>query len=180
MKNERLSWLAGLVMAATLSACASSSAGITAKVKTKLAADPVVKAHQINVDTNNGVVTLTGNIDSQEAKDRALMLAKETKGVVEVRYMIEVRTSQVEGNAPDTDRTVGQTIDDAGITMKVKAKLLDDPAVKGLKIDVDTREGVVYLTGSVTNAQMRDQAIRLARETEGVRDVQANLEVVAG
>ena len=180
MKNERLSWLAGLVVAATLSACASSSAGITAKVKTKLAADPVVKAHQIEVDTNNGVVTLTGNIESQEAKDRALMIAKETKGVVEVRDMIEVRTSETTGNAPDTDRSIGQTIDDAGITMKVKAKLLDEPTVKGLKIDVDTREGVVYLTGQVATPQVRDEAIRIARETEGVRDVQANLEIIAG
>jgi len=64
--------------------------------------------------------------------------------------------------------------------MKVKAKLLDDPAVKGLKIDVDTREGVVYLTGSVATSQVRDQAIKLARETEGVKDVQANLDVTTG
>jgi hyperosmotically inducible protein len=64
--------------------------------------------------------------------------------------------------------------------MKVKAKLLDDPSVKGLKIDVDTREGVVYLTGSVATSQVRDQAIKLARETEGVKDVQANLDVARG
>ena len=187
MKNERLSWIAGLVMAATLSACTSSNAGLTSKVKTKLAADPVVQAHQIDVDTNNGVVTLTGTIESQEAKDRALMLAKETKGVREVRDMIEVRPTTAgnmppSGDAPnpEPDRSVGTTIDDAGITMKVKAKLLDDPDVKGLKIDVDTREGVVYLTGSVTNNHARDQAIKIAKETEGVRDVQANLEVAAG
>jgi hyperosmotically inducible protein len=180
MKRERLSWLAGLVVAALVTACSSTNAGLTSKIKTKLAADPVVKAHQIDVDTNNGVVTLTGNIDSQDAKDRALQIAKETKGVVEVRDMIEVRTAAAEGNAPDTDRTVGQTVDDASITMRVKAKLLDDPAVKGLKIDVDTREGVVYLTGSVATSQVRDQAIKLARETEGVKDVQANLDVSAG
>ena len=180
MKNGRLSGLAGVAAAALLSACASTNAGVTSKIKPKLAAAPVVKAHQIDVDSNNGVVTLTGNIDSQEAKDRALALARETKGVVEVRDMIEVRIAAAEGNAPDTDRTVGQTVDDAGITMRVKAKLLDDPNVKGLKIDVDTREGVVYLTGQVSNDQLKEQAIRLARETEGVRDVQANLEIVAG
>ncbi|HVQ35353.1 MAG TPA: BON domain-containing protein [Candidatus Bathyarchaeia archaeon] len=185
MKKERLSWLAGLVVAALVTACSSTNAGLTSKIKTKLAADPVVKAHQIDVDTNNGVVTLTGNIDSQDAKDRALQLAKETKGVVEVRDMIEVRNPTAgmmppTGDAPDTNRTAGQTLDDASITMKVKAKLLDDPAVKGLKIDVDTREGVVYLTGSVATSQVRDQAIKLARETEGVKDVQANLDVTTG
>ena len=184
MKKERLSWLAGLVVAALVTACSSTNAGLTSKIKTKLAADPVVKAHQIDVDSNNGVVTLTGNIDSQDAKDRALQIAKETKGVVEVRDMIEVRNPNAgmipDGNAPDTNRTAGQVIDDASITMKVKAKLLDDPAVKGLKIDVDTREGVVYLTGSVATSQVRDQAIKLARETEGVKDVQANLDVTTG
>jgi hyperosmotically inducible protein len=179
MKTQRLSWLAGFVVAAVLSACASTNAGLTSKIKTKMAADPVVKAHQIDVDTNNGVVTLTGNIDSLEAKERALQLAKETKGVVEVRDMIEVRTAAAEGNAPDTDRTAGQVIDDASITMRVKAKLLDDPEVKGLKIDVDTREGVVYLTGSVATPQVRDKAMKLARETEGVKDVQANLDVAS-
>jgi hyperosmotically inducible protein len=63
--------------------------------------------------------------------------------------------------------------------MRVKAKLLDDPEVKGLKIDVDTREGVVYLTGSVATPQVRDKAMKLARETEGVKDVQANLDVAS-
>ena len=179
MKNQRSMWLAG-ILAAALTACASTNAGLTSKIKTKLAADPVVKAHQIDVDSNNGVVTLTGNIDSAEAKDRAIALARETKGVAEVRDMIEVRAGMAEGDAPDTDRTVGVTMDDAGITMKVKQKLLDDPEVKGLKIDVDTREGVVFLTGSVATTQVREQAIRLARETEGVRDVQANLEISAG
>jgi hyperosmotically inducible periplasmic protein len=201
MKKERLSWLAGVVLAGLMAACSSTNAGLTSKIKTKMAADPVVKAHQIDVDSNNGVVTLTGNIDSQDAKDRAIQIAKETKGVVEVRDMIEVRNPTAgmnpppgdmpggiaentppNGNAPNPEpnRTVGQTIDDASITMKVKAKLLDDPNVKGLKIDVDTRQGVVYLTGSVATSQVRDQAIKLARETEGVKDVQANLDVARG
>ncbi|HJQ97987.1 MAG TPA: BON domain-containing protein [Candidatus Polarisedimenticolaceae bacterium] len=194
MKKERLSWLAGLVVAALVTACSNTNAGLTSKIKTKMAADPVVKAVQIDVDSNNGVVTLTGIIDSPDAKDRAIQIAKETKGVVEVRDMIEVRNPTAgmtppqgdmpgaapNGNAPDTNRTAGQVVDDASITMRVKAKLLDDPSVKGLKIDVDTREGVVYLTGSVATSQVRDQAIKLARETEGVKDVQANLDVTTG
>ena len=63
--------------------------------------------------------------------------------------------------------------------MSVKSKLLSDDLVKGLQIDVDTRVGVVYLTGNVGSDAERDQAVKLARETEGVKDVQANLTVVA-
>ena len=155
--------------------CASTDTGITTKVKAKFAADEVVKSSQIEVATSNGVVTLTGNVDSEEAKERALQLTKDTSGVVNVVDMISARRTSGSGDAPDPDRTVGETIDDAGITVSVKSKLLDDPLVKGLKIDVDTRDGVVFLTGSVDSDAERQKAIQLARDTKGVRDVQANL-----
>ena len=59
--------------------------------------------------------------------------------------MISVREAAGNGNAPEPSRSLGEVVDDAGITMAVKGRLLDDPTVKGLRIDVDTREGVVYL-----------------------------------
>src|SRR6185436_14709221 len=116
---------------------------------------------------------LTGNVDSAETKERALQLARETKGVTDVVDMISVQTAEGTGNAPEPDRSMGERIDDAGIT--IKANLLDDPVVKGLRIDVDTREGVVYLTGNVASENEKTQAIRVAKGTEGVREVQANL-----
>jgi hyperosmotically inducible protein len=114
-------------------------------------------------------------VDDPAVKDRAIALARDTKGVVDVVDMIAVQTTEATGDAPEPDRTVGDRIDDAGITMKVKANLLDDPVVKGLRIDVDTREGIVYLTGNVSSENEKDAAIRIAKGTEGVRDVQANL-----
>jgi len=160
-----------------LVACAATDSGVTTKVKTKLAAANDVPASQIEVSTHNGVVTLTGNVDSAEAKEHALQIARQTKGVTDVVDMIAVRTAAGNGEAPSPDRTMGDRIDDAGITMKVKANLLDDPVVKGLRIDVDTREGVVYLTGNVASENEKAQAIRVAKGTEGVRDVQANLTI---
>jgi len=154
----------------------TTDAGITGLIKTRLAADDQVSAFDINVDTTNGIVTLTGNVDSQEARDQALRLARETSGVREVKDMISARVGSGSGEAPNPDRTVGTHIDDAGITMRVKARLLDDPLVKGLQIDVDTRDGVVFLTGSVASEAERKQAIQLARTTDGVKDVQANLQ----
>jgi hyperosmotically inducible protein len=170
-------WMSLVLIAVLGTACgAAGDAGVTGAVKTKLAADDQVKAGQINVDTVNGVVTRTGNIDSQAAKDRAIQIARETKGVTQVKDMISVRQSAASGDAPSPDRTVGERIDDAGITARVKSRLLDDPGTHGLKIDVDTREGVVYLTGSIPNAAERDKAVQIARATEGVRDVQANFQ----
>ena len=67
-------------------------------------------------------------------------------------------------------------MDDAAITAAVKAKLLADPTVGGLKIDVDTREGIVYLTGDNLKGQAEiDQAIKLAKETSGVKSVESKL-----
>jgi osmotically-inducible protein OsmY len=129
------------------------------------------------VATSNGIVTLTGNVDSEEAKIRALRLARSTKGVVSVVDMIAARTASGGGDAPHPSRTLGETLDDAGITMSVKSRLLDDSQVKGLKIDVDTRESVVFLTGTVGSDAQRQKAIQLAKDTRGVRDVQANLTI---
>lgn len=177
MREQRAIPLVVLAMIVSLMvACAQTTdTGITGMVKTKLVADTLVRASEITVETTNGIVTLTGNVDSQEAKDQALKLARETSGVRDVKDMISVKVGTMTGEAPDPDRTVGERIDDAGITMRVKARLLDDPIVRGLQIDVDTRDGVVFLTGSVVSEGERKQAIQLARTTEGVKGVEANL-----
>ena len=164
-----------LLVSLAVGCAQATDATITGTIKTKLAADGRVRASEINVDTTNGVVTLTGNVDSQEAKERALQTARESTGVREVKDMISVRSGTATGEAPDPNRTLGARIDDAGITMRVKSRLLDDPLVKGLQIDVDTRDSVVFLTGSVGSEAERKQAIEIARTTEGVTSVEANL-----
>ncbi|MDT8429552.1 MAG: BON domain-containing protein [Pseudomonadales bacterium] len=68
--------------------------------------------------------------------------------------------------------------DETSITTSVKAKLLSDNNVKGLKINVDTKEDVVVLSGEVESAEERQLAERLARDTNGVKEVLNNLVVV--
>jgi len=60
---------------------------------------------------------------------------------------------------------------DAGITSAVKTRFLTDKTVGGLKIDVDTKDGVVTLRGRVSSAAERAEAVRLARGTTGVKSV---------
>ena len=66
---------------------------VTAKVKAKLIEDPVTKAHQINVETFKGTVQLSGFVESNEARTRALELAKDVEGVKKVTDALEVRKS---------------------------------------------------------------------------------------
>ena len=169
-----------LSVAILAAACAPADPVVTASVKTRLAADDLVKARQIEVTTEDNVVTLTGIVDSQEEKDRAVSVARGTAGVADVEDRIAVRTSDTTADAPDSDRTVRQVVDDAGITAAVKGRLLEDPTVRGLRIDVDTREGIVYLTGTVASEKERDRAVEIARATQNVKDVQVSLRVERG
>lgn len=201
-------------------ACSSSDPGVTTAVKAKLAADDTVKAYQIDVDTKGGVVTLTGAVENQAAKDRAVQLARETDGVKSVEDRLTVdptmtvdnqarqagsdaadRAQDTAGTAADkagdaaeklgdaaraTGAAAAQAakeatpvVADAGITAAVKTRLLADPDVAGLRIDVDTKGKVVTLTGTVRTSAQIAEAEKIARETPGVVRVVNNLKVGA-
>src|SRR5688500_4279691 len=186
--------LAGSI--AIVAACAASDPGITTAVKAKLAADDTVKAYQIDVDTREGVVTLTGTVPTAAARDRALELTRTTDGVTRVEDRLTVsaagtidergeqaardaaaKTEGAAGRAADAAAGAGAAVTDAGITAAVKTRLLADPDVAGLKIDVDTREKVVTLTGTVKTAAQKTEAASIARDTTGVTRVVNNLKV---
>jgi len=75
-------------------------------------------------------------------------------------------------------KTVGETIDDTTITTRVKTAMLNDPAVGGLRIDVDTFRGAVTLSGAVKSQMEREQAIAIARRVSGVTQVKDALQIV--
>ena len=74
-------------------------------------------------------------------------------------------------------KSVGETIDDATITTRVKTALLNDPVVGGLRIDVDTFKGVVTLSGRVKSKEEEVKATELARKISGVTDVKSSLQI---
>ena len=78
-----------------------------------------------------------------------------------------------------TGKTLGENIDDAGITAAVKAKLAGEKISTVTRIDVDTNQGVVALNGTVQSEAMRARAGQIARDVKGVRDVVNNLKVQA-
>ena len=75
-------------------------------------------------------------------------------------------------------KTIGETIDDTTITTRVKTSMLNDPAVGGTSIDVDTYKGVVTLSGRVKSQAEHDQALALARKVDGVTDVKDALQII--
>jgi hyperosmotically inducible periplasmic protein len=69
------------------------------------------------------------------------------------------------------------THDDLTISAHVKTALLDDPAVGGLRLGVETFQRVVTLSGRVPTDADRDRAVARARKVPGVKDVKSSLEV---
>lgn len=141
---------------------------ITSKISSKLAADPQVSAAEVDVDTENGVVTLRGVVATDEERQEAVQLAVDTRGVVRVINQIELG-----------DPTPEEKLSDTWIATKIKTKLTVDPQVNPFDIDVDVNRGVVTLSGIVRSKEQRAEAEKLARSTRGVERVD-NLLTVKG
>ena len=131
--------LAGLVSAAGLVftvACGQTDAGITSEVKSKLAADETVNAYQIDVDTNNHVVTLSGDV-AADAKDRAVTIARNTDGVRDVIDQLRVddtaaTSGTLDVDAPDVDVDADVDVDDdAEATAREGARTTESGARRG-------------------------------------------------
>ena len=139
--------LAGLVCAAVFAvACSQTDSGITTSVKSQLAADDVVKAYQIDVDTEGTVVTLRGEVDSMAARERAVQIASATEGVSNVVDELVVT---------DTAATSGEFDIDADADID-----LGDDARRGAEI---VKEGA-----EETGEALKEGAERLK---EGAEDV---------
>jgi len=176
-RNHWNQWLLALLLAPALVVavgCASTQSAATqiddaavgTAIKAKLTADPDDNPFEIDVDVDDGVVRLSGVVATAAARSEAGRLARNTDGVRGVRNDITLG-----------DRTAGETITDAAITTKIKAKLVADPEVSATDVDVDTSLGVVTLSGTVKTGAARSEAEKLARDTDGVRRVRNLLEV---
>ncbi len=88
------------------------------------------------------------------------------------------RAADKMANATDRATTkAAAAVDDTAITTKVKADIIAEPGLSALKIDVDTKDGVVTLTGTVDSAAMKDRAQQVAQGVSGVKSVVDNLVV---
>jgi osmotically-inducible protein OsmY len=171
-RNGKL--LLGLALAVSVAGCASTQpAGvqledteIATKIEAKLAGDPEVSAFNVDVDVNEGVARLSGNVESENARREAVHHARTTEGVVRVIDDIQIG-----------EGSVGERVDDTALTAKVKANLTGTNDLNPFNINVDVENGVVTLMGRVESQEKKDLAGRVAQETQGVVRVENRLEV---
>ncbi len=139
---------------------------ITTKVKTELVKDPVVKARKIDVDTLDGCVILTGVLETDDEAKRAVEIARRVPGVKNVKNNLQIGS-----------KTFGQAFNDKLLGSKIKAKLIKEPGIRSLNIDVDVNKGVVILTGIVNNRAQKDRALEIVKSTSEVVKVIDNINV---
>jgi hyperosmotically inducible periplasmic protein len=166
MKLSFIALSAALVI--SLAGCERRSASdttVTTAVKNKLAADPTTSAAKIDVDTSNGVVTLSGNVPTAAEKAEAERLARNTQGVTQVINNISVERGEGAN---------GGMLGDTAILTSIKSQF----ATNGIfGTNVDVKNGEVTITGEVDNALEKSKAEEIARKTSGVKSVKNQLTI---
>ncbi|MFZ3185704.1 MAG: BON domain-containing protein [Pseudomonas sp.] len=150
-------------------------ASITAAIKSKLVWSKHTDGQTTAVETNAGKVTLTGTVQSANAKDAAERLALDTTGVVAVsnQLVVSTATPSLTDKAKNSTAQAGREISDSWITTKIKSTLLYSSNVKGSDVEVSTKGGVVTLSGKLGSGAERALAVELADNVRGVKAVNA-------
>lgn len=133
---------------------ALSDTEITNAIESELLVDNVVPSDRITVETTDGLVTLSGQVDNMLAKERAVAIVRTVRGTRTVVDKIVV--------APP------MTLSDADIAANVERALLQDPATDSYEVDVSVANGVVFLEGTVDSWQAKRLAETVATSVAGV------------
>jgi hyperosmotically inducible periplasmic protein len=145
-----------------------SDAWITSQVKMRLIRKPGIAPLAMNVDTENGIVTLFGTITTEDGKRDAGLQAMQISGVKDVQNELQV-VPKVAANQVEKR--------DEAILDSLRSEIDERSALENDDIDVEVADGVVRLTGSVDRAGDRIIAQSLARSTTGVRLIVDDLRV---
>lgn len=161
---------------------------ITTKVKTALTTLEGVDSSGVSVETNNGVVTLTGSARSQSSVNAMKDAAMRVKGVSSVNTSaLRVGTMDNGGTMDGAGMTANdgdmdavtqdsqQPVQDTWITTKVKTKLHTVDGLDNSDIAVETSNGIVTLSGTTDTQSEYDAAVAAAKSIKGVKDVHASL-----
>lgn len=131
-----------------------------------------------DAQSSDGTTTTTTTITTVAPSDAAVSAGASMRAAdTEVGAEASQAMSKAGAETSKAMTNVGEVVDDGMITAKVKTALLADSDVKGLRIDVDTKDGVVTLKGTADKAANIDRAAKLAHDTTGVKSVDNQLVV---
>jgi len=166
-KQTQPKWMAvGLLVA--LPALAAAATGhdlndrdITTAIESDFLVDPAVPFHSIEVEVANGIATLSGSVDTIQARNRAAELAQTIKGVRAV--VNDVSVTPVRRS-------------DAELQRDVEWALINDPATDSYEVAVDAKDGLVTLKGQVDSWQEKQLVERVVEGVRGVKEIRNRIE----
>jgi hyperosmotically inducible periplasmic protein len=135
-------------------------------IQTKLRKAPTLENNRIEVEVHDGVATLKGKVDSEAERMNAEKLAW-VKGVVHVDDWLVVRPSASTKRLPDK-----------AVTAEIEAGYRADKTLDHSEVFVDTNDGVVTLSGTISSESARRRAIEVAQTSPGVKRVEDQLRSV--
>ena len=148
----------------------ANDAWIDGKAETTLLFNGNLNSFDIDTDVKNGVVILTGEVDSEVDKALAEELVESLEGVKGIENMLTVSADDVAENDSDSG-DVMKTLQDSKIETVVKTRLLFESEVSGTDIEVEVEDGIVLLNGEVDSDAERDLAITIAKNSDDVKSV---------
>ena len=157
-----LGWLCSVAVIAAVEEHKIEDKSITQVVEAKLVLDKIVAGHLLDVETKEGIVTLSGVVNSLFDKERAVELTQMVKGVRSVIDRINVNPEQRS---------------DDEIRKDVKSSLFADPAADSYEIGVEVTNGEVTLTGTVNSWAEKNLSRLVVRDIPGVNKIIDKLEV---
>ncbi len=156
---------------------ALKDAWLDGKLEAAYALNRHLNPFTIDTSVEDAMVVLSGHVESEIDRELAGDIAQNIEGVTAVRNDLIVQPGEPR-TAAGRERTFAQRIDDATTTATVKSKLLIDGETQGLRLDVDTLDHVVTLSGDVDTAAESDLAEQIASNIDEVERVQNELRVV--
>jgi hyperosmotically inducible protein len=163
------------------------------KIQKRINADPEMKTADLSIDADSSrnAVMLAGTVESARLRSKAVELARSAHPGLNVENRIEVRAPEVSRKdyTPEMARkeverakahkeSIGESLDDAWIHAKIVAKLVGDTETPARKINVDVKNNMVTLRGTVNTPAEKQEAERVAKETDGVKSVSNQLKVM--
>jgi hyperosmotically inducible protein len=158
-----------------------SDAWITMKIHSLYINEDALENSNIDVDTRNGAVTLSGTVASDAGRNRASEIAKMTDGVKSVSNAgLRVAPARSDtAKAGDAGKRAGRTVNDGWIKSKIYSQFLVEEFLMDSDIDIDVANGMVTLAGTVRTSAARERAAAVAKATEGVKGVKNTIKVTA-
>ena len=160
---------------------ALKDAWLHGKLETALLFSEHLNSFTIDTDVKKGTAYLSGTVESDIDRDLAEQIAKSVDGIDRVESSLVVGEEESASANRDERRRAAmsfrESVLNATLTARVKTHLAFNEHTKARNINVDSKNGVVTLTGSVDSRQARDLAKTIAKNTDGTTEVVDNLTV---